>query len=98
MPKRNRHRRGEVQHVNCAPAPHLTVNEFATKRVAAPTIRAHRHHIGMSHQAETRSIWVAAFDAGNHRPPAGGCVVDLDIETRPFNEIHQRVSVTFFLP
>ena len=52
----------------------------------------------MPHQAETRSIWVAAFDAGNHRPPAGGCVVDLDIETRPFNEIHQRVSVTFFLP
>ena len=61
--KGDRHRRGEVEHVDRAAAPDLAVDQLATERIARPSALVDRHDIGVAHQAQARSGRVAALDA-----------------------------------
>ena len=52
---RHRHRRGEVQHVDRAPAPHLAVDQLAAEGVARPALLADRDDVEVAEQGERRA-------------------------------------------
>ena len=55
-PERDGHRRGEVEHVDRAAAPHLAVDDLAAERVALPAVGVHRHDVGVAHQQQRRRV------------------------------------------
>ena len=77
--ERDGHRGGDVQHVDGTPAPNLTVDELAAKRVAAPGVRVHRHDIGVAEVAERGCARVAPLDARHERDPARKRLVALQV-------------------
>ena len=81
LPKGHCHRRGDVQHVDGATAPHLAVDQLAAERVATPAGRVHRHHVGVPHQAQRGCRGVAALDARHHRPAPGQRLELFDTDT-----------------
>ena len=76
LAERDQHRRGQVQHVDGAAAPHLvdTVgrgDQLASKRVVGPAVGVGGHDVGMSAQAQVGRFGVGALVAGDERDPAG---------------------------
>ena len=65
VPKGHSHRRREIQHVDCAPPPYFSLDQFATERIAIPAVRVDGHDVGVTHQTEARSSWIGAFDPGH---------------------------------
>ena len=65
------HGSGEVQHVDGAPAPDLTVDELTAERVAAPCGGVHRHDVGVAEVAQRRSVGLASVNARDQRGTAG---------------------------
>ena len=61
--ERDRHRRGEVEHVDRAAAPDLAVDDLAAERIAPPAVGVHRHDVGVAHQQQRRRGRIAALDA-----------------------------------
>ena len=78
--ERHRHRRGEVQHVDRAAAPHLAVDELAAERVAPPAVGVDRHDVGVTHEHQRGRGGIGALDARHQAGPPGHGLVALDVE------------------
>ena len=89
----DRHRRGEVQHVDGAPPPHLAVDQFTPERVAPPALGVGRHHIGVAHQKQTLRGRIATLYPSHHASPAGSGFVALQVETWALEDSRQHVGV-----
>ena len=94
----DRHRGGQVQHVNRSATPHLfdtvgVANEFTAEGVTAPAVGADRHDVGVAHEAERRCIRVAAFNASDDRLAAVDSGVALGREACAFEEVLEGVGV-----
>ena len=79
-PDGHSHRRGEVQHVDGAAAPHLAVDQLAPEGIVAPARRVGRHDVGVAHQQQGGCVGPPTLEAGDpacagRRPlgaPGGG--------------------------
>ncbi len=97
MTEHDRHRRGDVEHVDGAPSPDLVVYEFSAEGIVVPAIRVDRHHIRVSHQAQTLGIWVGAVDASHERHPSRGRLEALGLHSAAVEEAFQRIGISDFL-
>ena len=97
LPERHGHRRGEVQHVDGAPSPHLgpgrAVDELAAEGVAGPSFGVDGDDVGVAHQAQARRAGLAAFHAGDERDPARGRLEAGHVEAGVAEERVERVGV-----
>jgi hypothetical protein len=87
----HRHRGGQVEHVDGAAAPHLAVDQLAAERVAPPTVRTGRHHVGVAHEQQARRVGSPPLDAGHEAAAAGRRLEALDIDPRPVEVSCQQV-------
>ena len=67
----HRHRRGEVEHVDGAAAPHDAVHQLGAERIALPAGGVHRHDVGVAHQQQRRRVAVAALDPRDQAHASG---------------------------
>ena len=81
MLERDRHGRGEVEHVDGSAPPHLAVDDLAAERVVAPTVLGDGHDVGVAHQQQRRRGRVGALDAGDEVCPAGDGLEALEVES-----------------
>ena len=79
--ERDGHRRGEVEHVDRAAAPHLAVDELAAERIAPPAVGVRGHDVGVAHQQQRRRGRIAALDARDEVLAPGPRLVALEVET-----------------
>ena len=97
-PHGDRHRGGEVEHVDGAPAPDLAVDQLAAERVAPPPVRVDGHDVGVAHQEQRRRVGVAALDAGDEAGPTRRRLVALDVQTRAVEVTCQQVRAADLAP
>ena len=80
----DRHRRGEVQHVDGAAPPHLAVDELAAEGIVLPPVGVHGDHVGVAHQEHRGRVGVGAFDARDEARSSRRGFEPLTIEPAPF--------------
>ena len=99
--ERDRHRCGEVEHVDGAASPHLgpvgTVDDLAPERVLAPTGCVDRDDICVSHEAQARSGGVRSCDPSDDRHPTGRRFVALDLHAGTLDHLLEHVGVAHLL-
>ena len=98
VPEGDGHRRGDVEHVDRAAAPHLAVDQLAAERVAGPPVGIGGDDVRVAHQAERRGRGIAALDAGHDRPTAGTGVEPLDPVPRAGQLVGQQIGAADLLP
>ena len=92
----DRHRGGQVEHVDRAPAPHHAVDELAAERVAVPAVGVDGDDVGVAHQQQRGRVGVATLDAGDEaRPPRLG-LVPLEVEPGALEVGRQQVDAARF--
>ena len=91
------HRRRDVEHVDRSPAPHLAVHQLAVEWVTIPAVGVHRHHVGMSHQAQARSGGVGSVYAAHQRYSARSRLESLHSHSGALDHRLQRVGVADLL-
>jgi hypothetical protein len=96
-PRGHRHRRGEVQHVDGAAAPHDAVDQLGGEGIALPPGRVHGHHVGVAHEQQRGRLGIAALDAGDEAHAAGLGGVALAGEAGAREEVLQRVHAAVFV-
>ena len=75
-PGDDRHRGGEVEHVDGPAAPDLVVDHLAAEGILIPAVGADRYHIGVAVEAKTRRVGIGPLDPGDERrPPRGGVIL-----------------------
>ena len=87
--ERDGHRRGEVEHVDRATAPDLSVYELPSEGVARPPVRVDRNDIGVAHQAQGRRIGIAPLDPSDQRRPVGCGLERLDVDSGSLDDLLQ---------
>ena len=90
--ERDRHRRGEVEHVDRAAAPDLTVDQLAAERIALPPVGIHRHDVGVTHQQQRRRRRIAALDARDEALAPGKRLVPLEVEPGVAEVLREQVD------
>ncbi len=81
MPDRDRHRRGEVEHVNSTATPDLAVDQLPSERVMPPLGRIGRDDICVPDESERGCARPASFDPGDQRAASGEGFVRLKVKT-----------------
>ena len=89
------HRLGghQVEHVDGAPPPHLAAHQLAGERVARPAVEAHRHDVGVAHQAQRRGVGVRPLHASHQRSAARRGLVTLQVEARTLQVGGQQIGI-----
>ena len=93
----HRHRRGEVEHVDGAAAPHLAVDQLATERIVLPSRRVGGHDVGVTHQEQRRRVGIGALDARHEARSTRRGFVALDVEAAAFEVRMQHVCAPHLL-
>ena len=88
-------RRGDVEHVDRAAAPHLAVDQFTAERILRPAVGVHRDDVGVAHQAQRRRRRIAALDARHHRRAAGSRGEVLDRHAGAFEVLLEQLGVAY---
>ena len=91
-PERDRHRRGEVEHVDRAAAPHEAVDDLGAERVARPAVGVHGHDVGVAHEQQARRVRVGALDPRDQARAPGLRLVALDVEAGAAEVLREQVD------
>ncbi len=96
--ERHGHRCGHVEHVHCAAAPHLldpfgVPHDLGRERVAIPSGRVDRDHVGVPHQAQAVSAGIVPGQPGDERGPPRHRLPPLDVDARALDERLEHVCV-----
>ena len=89
----NRHRRCGVEHVDRAAPPDHAVDELAAEGIPLPSVRIHRHHVDVAHQAQTGRARVAAFDPCDQAGATGKRLEALEVEAIAFQVGREQIGV-----
>ena len=86
------HGRGEVEHVDRATTPDLTVDQVAPEGIAGPASGG-GDHVEVTHQRQGRSRRVSPLEPHDDRPPPWGGLEGLQFDARAGQVLDQHIGV-----
>ena len=96
-PGDDRHRGGEVEHVDGTAAPDLVVDHLAAEGILVPAVGADRYDIGVAVETQTRRVGIGPLDPGDERRPPRGGVVLLHLDAGPLEIGGENIGVADLL-